>query len=72
MTKEKKEDEKFEFPEEFDPLVEGVLPAELEPDHPGWLSIAEVMKISDPVFEKSKFLIGYQESSMFMCLQVIT
>ena len=63
MTKEKKEDEKFEFPEEFDPLVEGVLPAELEPDHPGWLSIAEVMKISDPVFEKSKFLIGYQESS---------
>jgi glyoxylase-like metal-dependent hydrolase (beta-lactamase superfamily II) len=64
MTKEKKEDEKFEFPEEFDPLEEGVvLPAELEPDHPGWLSIAEVMKISDPVFEKSKFLIGYKESS---------
>ena len=63
MTKEKKEDEKFEFPEEFDPLVEGVLPAELEPDHPGWLSIAEVMKISDPVFAKSKFLIGYGESS---------
>ncbi len=64
MTKEKKEDEKFEFPEEFDPLAEGVvLPAELEPDHPGWLSIAEVMKISDPVFAKSKFLIGYQESS---------
>ena len=64
MTKEKKEDAKFEFPEEFDPLEEGVvLPAELEPDHPGWLSIAEIMKISDPVFEKSKFLIGYQESS---------
>jgi hydroxyacylglutathione hydrolase len=63
MTTEKKEDEKFEFPEEFDPIKEGVLPAELEPDHPGWLSIAEVMKISDPVFEKSMFLIGYGESS---------
>ncbi len=64
MTKDKKEDEKFEFPEEFDPIEEGVvLPAELEPDHPGWLSIAEVMKIADPVFEKSMFLIGYRESS---------
>jgi glyoxylase-like metal-dependent hydrolase (beta-lactamase superfamily II) len=64
MTKEKKEDEKFEYPEELDPLEEGVvLPAELEPDHPGWLSIAEIMKISDPVFEKSMFLVGYQESS---------
>jgi glyoxylase-like metal-dependent hydrolase (beta-lactamase superfamily II) len=64
MTKEKKEDEKFEFPEEFDPVEEGVvMPIEYEPDHPGWLSIAEVMKISDPVFEKSMFLIGYGESS---------
>jgi glyoxylase-like metal-dependent hydrolase (beta-lactamase superfamily II) len=64
MTKENKEDEKFEFPEEFDPTEEGVvLPAELEPDHPGWLSVADVMKTSDPVFEKSMFLIGYGESS---------
>ena len=64
MTKEKNDHGKFEFPEEFDPIEEGVvLPAEYEPDHPGWLSIAEVMKISDPVFEKSMFLIGYQESS---------
>lgn len=37
-------------------------PAE-EPNHPGWLSIAEVLKISHPVFEKSKFLIGYHHSS---------
>jgi hydroxyacylglutathione hydrolase len=64
MTKEKNDDEKFEFPEELDPIEEGVvLPAEYEPDHPGWLSIAEIMKISDPVFAKSMFLIGYQESS---------
>jgi glyoxylase-like metal-dependent hydrolase (beta-lactamase superfamily II) len=64
MTKEKNNDEKFEFPEELDPIQEGVvIPSEYEPDHPGWLSIAEIMKISDPVFEKSMFLIGYQESS---------
>jgi glyoxylase-like metal-dependent hydrolase (beta-lactamase superfamily II) len=64
MTKDRKEDEKFEFPEEFDPMQEGVvIPAEHEPDHPGWLSIAEIMKISDPVFAKSMFIIGYQESS---------
>lgn len=64
MTKDKKEDEKFEFPEEFDPTGEGVaLPPELEPDHPGWLSIAEILKIADPVFAKSNFLIGYGESS---------
>ena len=64
MTKDKKTDEKFEFPDEFDPTMEGVvLPAEVEPDHPGWLSIGKIMKISDPAFEKSMFLIGYQESS---------
>jgi glyoxylase-like metal-dependent hydrolase (beta-lactamase superfamily II) len=64
MAKDKKTDEKFEFPEELDPIKEGVvIPSEYEPDHPGWLSIAEIMKISDPVFEKSVFLIGYHESS---------
>ena len=64
MTKDKKTDEKFEFPEELDPIKDGVIiPSEYEPDHPGWLSIAEIMKISHPVFEKSMFLIGYQESS---------
>jgi len=64
MTEDKKKEEKFEFPEEFDPIQEGVvLPSEHEPDHPGWLSIAEIMKISDPVFAKSMFLIGYHLSS---------
>ena len=64
MTKEKQKDKEFAFPEEFDPIEEGVvLPAEYEPDHPGWLSIADILKIADPVFENSKFLIGYGESS---------
>jgi glyoxylase-like metal-dependent hydrolase (beta-lactamase superfamily II) len=64
MAKDNKTDEKFEFPEELDPIKEGVvIPSEYEPDHPGWLSIGKIMKISDPVFEKSMFLIGYHESS---------
>ena len=49
--------------EEYKPLVEDEVYPEEEPDHPGWLSIAEIMKIDHPVFEKSKFLIGYHHSS---------
>jgi hydroxyacylglutathione hydrolase len=49
--------------EKYQPLIEDEVYPEEEPDHPGWLSIAEIMKISDPVFEKSKFLIGYHHSS---------
>ena len=64
MTKENEEKNKFDFPDELDPFEEGVfLPAEHEPDHPGWLSIGKIMKISDPVFAKSMFLVGYGESS---------
>ena len=64
MTKEKNDNAEFEFPDELDPIKDGVIiPSEYEPDHPGWLSIAEILKISDPVFAKSMFLIGYQESS---------
>jgi glyoxylase-like metal-dependent hydrolase (beta-lactamase superfamily II) len=44
-------------------LIEDEELPEEEPDHPGWLSIAEILKISDPVFDKSMFLIGYHHSS---------
>jgi len=45
------------------PLIEDEeLPAE-EPDHPGWLPIGEILKVSHPVFENSRFLIGYHHSS---------
>jgi len=55
--------EKTKKEENQKPLIEDEeLPKE-EPDHPGWLSIAEILKISDPVFEKSRFLIGYHHSS---------
>jgi glyoxylase-like metal-dependent hydrolase (beta-lactamase superfamily II) len=57
MTEETKKEENQ------NPLIEDEEYPEEEPDHPGWLSIAEILKTSDPVFEKSKFLIGYHHSS---------
>jgi glyoxylase-like metal-dependent hydrolase (beta-lactamase superfamily II) len=55
MTEESKKEQK--------PLFEDEVYPKEEPDHPGWLSIAEIMKIDHPVFENSKFLIGYHHSS---------
>jgi len=57
MTEETKKEENQK------PLMEDEVYPEEEPDHPGWLSIAEIMKVDHPVFEKSKFLIGYHHSS---------
>ena len=45
------------------PLVEDEYLPEQEPDHPGWLSIGEILKVSHPVFANSSFLIGYHHSS---------
>ena len=63
MTEESKKQDQQNLDKEPKPLIEDEVYPEEEPDHPGWLSIAEIMKISDPVFEKSKFLIGYHHSS---------
>jgi len=57
MTEETKKEENQK------PLIEDEVYPKEEPDHPGWLSIAEILKTSDPVFEKSMFLIGYHHSS---------
>ena len=57
MTEETKKEENQK------PLMEDEVYPQEEPDHPGWLSIGEILKISDPVFENSKFLIGYHHSS---------
>ncbi|HET6514915.1 MAG TPA: MBL fold metallo-hydrolase [Thermodesulfovibrionales bacterium] len=64
MTREKHA-ESILTPEERERLInEGVLPPpQDEPDHPGWLSIGEILRLSHPVFEKSRFLIGYHHSS---------
>lgn len=59
MTKKTKDEDK----QEPMLLIEDEELPEEEPDHPGWLSITEIMKIDHPIFENSKFLIGYHNSS---------
>jgi len=63
MTEESKKQEQQNPDEDPNPLSEDEVYPEEEPDHPGWLSIADILKISDPVFENSRFLIGYHHSS---------
>jgi glyoxylase-like metal-dependent hydrolase (beta-lactamase superfamily II) len=63
MTKKAEDADKQSLNQEFKPLIEDEELPEEEPDHPGWLSIGEILKVSHPVFDKSKFLIGYHHSS---------
>jgi glyoxylase-like metal-dependent hydrolase (beta-lactamase superfamily II) len=63
MTNKPTDDDTQEAKQEFYALFENAGMPEEEPDHPGWLSIGEILKESHPVFEKSKFLIGYHHSS---------
>jgi glyoxylase-like metal-dependent hydrolase (beta-lactamase superfamily II) len=49
--------------QELKPLIEDEFLPEEEPDHPGWLSIGEILKVSHPVFDNGRFLIGYHHSS---------
>jgi len=63
MTKKAKDEDTQELDQEPKPLTEDEELPEEEPDHPGWLSIGEILKVSHPVFENSKFLIGYHHSS---------
>ena len=63
MPEKNGRNDKQHHEEEYKPLIEDEVYPEEEPDHPGWLSIGKIMKIDHPVFEKSKFLIGYHHSS---------
>jgi hydroxyacylglutathione hydrolase len=63
MTKKAEDLGTQELNQELKPLIEDAELPEEEPDHPGWLSIGEVLKVSHPVFENSRFLIGYHLSS---------
>jgi len=63
MTNKAKNKDKQEIIQKLKPLIEDEELPEEEPTHPGWLSIGEILKVSHPVFEKSKFLIGYHHSS---------
>jgi len=63
MSNKSKNDGGQEFNRKPWPLIEDEELPEEEPKHPGWLSISEILKVSHPVFDKSKFLIGYHHSS---------
>jgi glyoxylase-like metal-dependent hydrolase (beta-lactamase superfamily II) len=63
MTHKPIDDDAQEPRQDFDLLFENAEQPEAEPDHPGWLSIGDILKVSHPVFEKSRFLIGYHHSS---------
>lgn len=63
MTKKANDVVRQELDQDLKPLIEDEELPEEEPDHPGWLSIGEILKVSHPVFENSKFLIGYHHSS---------
>ena len=63
MPEKTKRNDKQGAEVKYKQLVEDEVYPKDEPEHPGWLSIAEIMKIDHPVFENSKFLIGYHHSS---------
>jgi glyoxylase-like metal-dependent hydrolase (beta-lactamase superfamily II) len=48
---------------EWGPSPEGDALADQDPQHPGWLTLAEVFNSSDPFFEKFSYLLGYDYSS---------
>jgi len=63
MTKKAQDNDTQQLNPQFKPLIEDQELPEEEPNHPGWLSIGEILQVSHPVFENSRFLIGYHHSS---------
>lgn len=63
MTQKHNDEDAQASQQEFKVMVEDEVLPEEEPDHPGWLSIGEILNVTHPVFEKSRFLIGYHHSS---------
>ncbi len=63
MTQKPTDDDTQEEKQEFYALFEDAGVPEEEPDHPGWLSIGEILEVRHPVFDNSRFLIGYHHSS---------
>jgi glyoxylase-like metal-dependent hydrolase (beta-lactamase superfamily II) len=63
MTKDIQDEDRREPQENLDPDSEAASPPEQEPDHPGWLTLAQVFKSADPFFEKFLFLLAYDYSS---------
>ena len=63
MSKEAREDDRPKSQQELDSQQEDESKLDEEPEHPGWLSLAEILKNPHPVFENGVFLIGYHFSS---------
>ena len=68
MGKEARDENKLESQRELDSQQEDETEPEEEPEHPGWLSLAEILKNPHPVFENGVFLIGYHFSSNIYAL----
>jgi len=62
MTRDAHDDDRREPREGWEPQPEGEEQPEEEPDHPGWLTLAQVLKTTDPFFEKIFFLLAYEYS----------
>ncbi len=63
MNKDIQNEDRHEPQAGWGPPPEGEAPPEPEPQHPGWLTLAEVFNSSDPFFEKFFYLLGYDYSS---------
>ena len=63
MTREVHDEEGRQPQEERERQAQAEGPPEAEPQHPGWLTLAEVFNSSDPFFEKFYYLLGYDYSS---------
>jgi glyoxylase-like metal-dependent hydrolase (beta-lactamase superfamily II) len=63
MTQHRNDEDARDNPHGFHGLFENAELPEEEPNHPGWLSIGHILKVEHPVFENSRFLIGYHHSS---------
>jgi glyoxylase-like metal-dependent hydrolase (beta-lactamase superfamily II) len=63
------DEDKQEPREGWGPPSAGEAPPQEEPQHPGWLSLAEVFNSSDPFFENFFYLLGYDYSSNIYVIQ---
>jgi glyoxylase-like metal-dependent hydrolase (beta-lactamase superfamily II) len=69
MSREKHDEDAGEVQEEREPVLEGEEEPEEEPEHPGWLTLAQVFKTTDPFFEKILFLLAYAYSCNVYVIQ---
>ena len=61
MTKDADNEDRPEAREGWEPQAEGQ--PEEEPQHPGWLTLAQLFKSTDPFFENFLFLLAYDYTS---------